>query len=211
MLNNPLLKSTLILGIFALVGVALVAATYLITQPYRIRNEHLSLLRRLEVLVPATTVDNDLVNDYVEVNAKNLLGADTSRIYLGRKQETPVAAIINATIPNGYAGPINLLVAVRKDGVLNGVRVLAHKETPGLGDKIEEQKSNWIFNFKNKSLTNPPQAEWEAKRDGGYFDQMTGATITSRAVIHATRDALIFAQQQGVNLYKNVPQRHGIE
>lgn len=202
MLNNSVLKSTIMLGAFALIGVTLVATTYLITQPYRIRNEHLSLLRRLEVLVPVSSIDNDITNDYLDVKAKDLLGTDTSRIYRGRKNNKPVAVIINSEIPNGYAGPINLLVAMRNDGILNGVRIIAHKETPGLGDKVEEQKSNWIFNFTNKSLTNPPKAEWETKRDGGYFDQITGATITSRAIIHATRDALIFAQQQGIDLYK---------
>lgn len=193
--------SAVMLGIFALAGVTLVAVTYQVTRSYIIRNEHLLLLRRLETLVPATTIDNDMLNDTIEVRAKNLLGANSSLIYRGRKGNQPVAAIINTIIPEGYAGPINLLVAVRNDGILNGVRVISHKETPGLGDKIEEQKTDWISKFNNKSLYNPPLSEWETKRDGGAFDQITGATITSRAVVHATRDALIFYNQQGAKLY----------
>lgn len=193
--------SAVMLGIFALAGVTLVAVTYQVTRSYIIRNEHLLLLRRLETLVPATTIDNDMLNDTIEVRAKNLLGANSSLIYRGRKGNQPVAAIINTIIPEGYAGPINLLVAVRNDGILNGVRVISHKETPGLGDKIEEQKTDWISKFNNKSLHNPPLGEWETKRDGGAFDQITGATITSRAVVHATRDALIFYDQQGTKLY----------
>ena len=201
MLNNPSLRSSLMLSAFALAGVTLVAATYQTTRPHILHNEHLSLLRRLEVLVPPVTIDNDIVNDTIEVYANSLLGANTSLVYRGRKHNQPVAVIINSVIPDGYAGAINLLIAVGSDGILNGVRVIAHKETPGLGDKIEEQKTNWILSFNGKSIYNPPQAEWETKLDGGAFDHITGATITSRAVIHAIRNALIFAEQQGTKLY----------
>jgi len=194
--------SAAVLGAFAVVGVALVATTYQVTSPLIARNERLSLLQKLEVLVPADTVDNDMVSDYINVHAPALLGADKIRVYRGRKRGAPVAAIFRTLVPDGYGGPIQLLVAVRHNGMLDGVRVLSHKETPGLGDRIEERKSDWILGFSGKSLNDPPLAKWGVKRDGGVFDQFTGATITPRAVVKAVKNTLLFVQQQGNALYE---------
>ena len=96
----------------------------------------------------------------------------------------------------GYSGPINLLVAVNVDGTLSGVRVVSHKETPGLGDKIETNKDDWILGFVGKSLSNPSEALWKVRKDGGEFDQFTGATITPRAVVNAVREVLKYQQAQ---------------
>ena len=98
--------------------------------------------------------------------------------------------LLRAVAPDGYSGSIQLLVAVLADGSLAGVRVLAHKETPGLGDKIELKKSPWIQSFTGKSLQNPDEAGWGVKKDKGQFDQFAGATITPRAVVKAVHHAL---------------------
>ncbi|KOR32552.1 hypothetical protein TI05_06550 [Achromatium sp. WMS3] len=207
LLHNKLLHSALLLGTFTLVCIGFVAMVHQITQPLINKNSYNYLLKRLEELVPADLVDNDIVNDIldsiaIDSNAKKWLGKSSNRIYRGRKQGKPVAAIINTFIPHGYGGPIQLLVAVQHDGILRGVRVLSHKETPGLGDRIEETKSPWILSFTGKSLQNPPRQSWQVQKDGGEFDQLTGATITSRVMIRAIRDTLIFAEHYKSDIYR---------
>ena len=106
-------------------------------------------------------------------------------------------------MPDGYAGPIKLLVSVLADGRLGGVRVIEHHETPGLGDKIDEKKDDWIIDqFNGKSLTDPLPENWHVKRDGGDFDQFTGATITPRSIVKAVKKTLLFVEQQGRTLYQ---------
>jgi electron transport complex protein RnfG len=113
-----------------------------------------------------------------------------------------VAVILNPVVPDGYAGPILLLVSVKTDGTLGGVRVLEHHETPGLGDKIDDRKSDWIKEqFDGKGLGNPAEERWLVKRDGGDFDQFTGATITPRSIVEAVKNALKFVAQEGNALY----------
>lgn len=97
--------------------------------------------------------------------------------------------------PDGYSGRITLLVAIDQSGKLIGVRVTEHKETPGLGDAIDTNKSDWIHIFKDKSLQNPVEENWRVRRDNGEFDQITSATITSRAVVKATYNALRYFEQ----------------
>ena len=84
-----------------------------------------------------------------------------------------------------------------------GMKVLANKETPGLGDKIDERKSDWVLGFNGKSLDNPPAGRWKVKRDGGDFDQFTGATITPRAIVSAVQQTLAYFQQQRDELFKS--------
>lgn len=113
-----------------------------------------------------------------------------------------MAVILQPVVPDGYAGPIRLLVSVLRDGSLGGVRVLEHHETPGLGDKIDEKKSDWIVEqFNGKSLSNPPLDAWQVKRDGGEFDQFTGATITPRSIVNAVKNTLLFVEREGDALY----------
>jgi electron transport complex protein RnfG len=103
-----------------------------------------------------------------------------------------VALVIAAVAPDGYSGSIRLLVGINRDGSLAGVRTLAHRETPGLGDRIEAQRDDWILGFAGKSLDRPALQAWRVKRDGGVFDQFTGATITPRAVVRAVKNSLIY-------------------
>lgn len=202
---KPAFIAALILGAFSIVGVGLVSATYEGTKDRIAHNERLSLLRKLEAMVPAETVDNDMVADTIEVHDPDMLGAATTTIYRGRMNGEPVAAVLTPVVPDGYSGPIRLLVAVRTDGSLGGVRVISHKETPGLGDNIEEEKSNWVFDFNGKSLGNPPLEQWKVKRDGGVFDQFTGATITPRSIVQAVKNTLLYVEKQGLEIYQPTP------
>jgi electron transport complex protein RnfG len=202
--SKPVFIAAFILGAFAILGVGLVSATYEGTKDRIAFNERQSLLRKLHALVPADSVDNDMVSDRIEVHDANLLGADTTYVYRGRKGEDPVALVLTPVVPDGYSGPIKLLVAVRKDGTLGGVRVVSHKETPGLGDKIEEEKSDWVLGFHDKSLSNPPLDQWAVKRDGGYFDQFTGATITPRSIVKAVKKTLLYVQAHNDELFKHI-------
>ena len=202
MKTRQILIAALILGAFAVLGVGLVSATYEATKERIAYNERLALLRKLQAIVPEESVDNDMVADRIEVQDPDLLGPGTCYVYRGRMGGKPVAAVLTSIVPDGYSGPIKLLVAVRTDGTLGGVRVVTHKETPGLGDKVEEERSDWIFGFENKSLVDPPLADWGVKRDGGYFDQFTGATITPRSVVKAVKNTLLYVQQHSEELYE---------
>ena len=183
--------SGFLLWLFSVVGVAMVAYTQLETETRIAENERQVLLRNLYTLIPAVELDNDIANDTLEVTASTLLGTDQpSLVYRARKQGQPVAVIFNSIAPGGYNGDIHLLVGVYEDGRVAGVRAVKHSETPGLGDAIETQKSDWILGFDNRSHDNPPRDQWKVRRDGGEFDQITGATITPRAIVKAVSDTL---------------------
>lgn len=200
-----------ILATFAVVGTSLVSFTHLATKARIEQNERETLLQSLYALVPPASVDNDMVADTIQVQAADLLGSEQTTVYRGRMQQQPVATVLTSVVPNGYSGPIKLLVAVRYDGSLGGVRVISHKETPGLGDKIEESRSDWIYGFKDKSLLNPPLKEWGVKRDGGYFDQFTGATITPRSIVAAVKNTLLYVRDNKDALYEQQTTTPGVE
>lgn len=192
------------LTLAAAVGVAVLLLT-LVRDATRERVEASARARRVaafERLLGGIAHDNDLLADRIEVRDPELLGTDAPvSVYRARLGSQPVAAIIEAVAPQGYSGAIRLVVAVTPDGRLLGVRVLEHHETPGLGDAIEERRSDWIRQFEGRSPADPPAAGWKVRRDGGQFDQLTGATVTSRAVTSAIRNALEFAARRGAELY----------
>ncbi len=202
MRSKPIIIAAVILCAFAILGVGLVSATYEGTKQRIANNERLALLRKLQAIVPAESVNNDMINDRIQVYNRELLGANSTTVYRGRMDGKPVATVFTSIVPNGYSGPIKLLVAVRVDGSLSGVRVVAHKETPGLGDKIEEERSDWVLGFEGKSLGNPPLIDWAVKRDGGVFDQFTGATISPRSIVNAVKKTLLYVQRLGDSLYR---------
>jgi electron transport complex protein RnfG len=138
-----------------------------------------------------TPFDNDPLQDVVELRDLELFGtASPVPVHRVRLQGRPVAVIMAAVAPDGYSGPIELLVGIAPDGTLLGVRVTRHRETPGLGDFIERRKSDWIERFAGRSLQSPPRERWQVRRDGGDFDQFTGATVTPRAVVTAVARTL---------------------
>ncbi|HRF44352.1 MAG TPA: electron transport complex subunit RsxG [Candidatus Competibacteraceae bacterium] len=194
--------AALILTGFAVVGTGLVAVTYSGTKNIIAEAQRTALEASLNQLVPADRYDNRVTEDRIEAVAPEWLGTDQPvTIYRARKNGQPVALFATPTAPDGYSGPIQLLIGVYADGTLAGVRVLAHKETPGLGDGIEARRSPWILAFTGKSLTDPPQEQWKVKRDGGAFDQLTGATITPRAVVKAVRRFLEYVQKHQEQLF----------
>jgi electron transport complex protein RnfG len=186
-----------ILLLFALAGTAMVAYTYDSTRERIAENERATLLRKLHRLIPPQSHDNVLLQDTLQVQNQTLLGtADPVTVYRARLHGEPVALVIEALAPDGYSGTIRLLVGINIDGSLGGVRVVGHRETPGLGDAIEEERSGWILGFTGKSLQDPVLQKWAVKKDGGAFDQLTGATITPRAVVKAVRLALLYYRDQ---------------
>lgn len=201
--KNPILIAGFILGAFAVAGVGLVTVTHAMTDRQISDNQRNAMLNKLEAIVPEGRLKNDPLADRIQVSAPQLLGDETTEVFRVRDGEEPVALILQPVVPDGYAGPIRLLVSVLPDGSLGGVRVLSHHETPGLGDKIEERKSDWIIRaFTGKSIGNPPAEHWHVKRDGGVFDQFTGATITPRSIVEAVYNTLTYVDQQGELLYQ---------
>ena len=155
-------------------------------------------------IFPADTHDNELVDDTFVLDAGTpLLGLRQNRQgYRVRQGERVIGVILPATARDGYSGDIRALVGVRSDGSIAGVRVVAHKETPGLGDKVDLRKSRWILGFNDRSLQNPAISDWTVSKDGGAFDQFTGATVTPRAVVVATRRALEYAEAHNAFLFE---------
>ena len=200
--RHPVVIAAVLLGMFAVIGTTLVSFTYESTKERIADNERQALLKKLYLLIPANHIDNDIVNDYILVSSPDLLGATQTIVYRGRKLNQPVAAVFNIVAPDGYSGSIRMLVAIKTDGTLGGVRIVSHRETPGLGDKIEARKSDWILGFQGKSLNNPQRSRWKVKRDGGDFDQFTGATITPRAVVNAVKRTLIYFQDHKEAVFK---------
>lgn len=199
---KQILISGFLLWLFAVMGTALVSYTQQQTQQLIAANERKVLLRNLYALLPADKLDNDIAQDVIEIPPSPLLGTrSVTPVYRARKDSEPVAAIFNAVAPDGYSGNIRLLVGVYDDGTLAGVRVVKHAETPGLGDAVEVRKSDWILGFNDKSLADPEPEMWKVKRDGGAFDQITGATITSRAVVNAVENTLEYYQLNKESLY----------
>lgn len=183
-----------VLLLFALIGTAMVAATWQGTRERIAANERETLLGKLSQLIPPDTYDNSLLDDSFELPAGEL-AARSLRVYRARRAGEPVAVVMNAIAPDGYSGSIYLLVGINFDGSVAGVRVVTHRETPGLGDGIDEERSDWILGFNSRSLDNTLPAQWAVRRDGGVFDQFTGATITPRAVVKAVHAALLYYRE----------------
>ena len=152
-------------------------------------------MRKLNTILSPSEYDNSLLDDQIVLPQDTLLGTvEPSNAYLAYKNGSPVAVVLSPVAPNGYSGPIHMLVGIYHDGSVAGVRVVKHRETPGLGDAVESQRSDWILGFEDKSLDNPTSKNWKVKRDGGVFDQFTGATITPRIIVKAVHKALIHVE-----------------
>ena len=196
-------RPVLTLALLAAVLTAIVVLIANVTRNRIVHNEQAWIQQRLDALVAPATHDNDLLTDSIAVTAPDLLGTSQPvRIYRARSGGAPVAAVIRAIAPDGYRGPIELLVAVGRDGRLIGVQVIRHNETPGLGDAFESRDVHWLDKFRGRSLTDPPTQRWTVRRDGGDFDAFTGATITPRAIIKAVRNALEYYQRNSQRIYE---------
>ncbi len=173
-------------------GIALVSVVYQCTEARIEAHARAVPQRRLQAVLPRSEYDNDILATERRIGADALGSAAPALIYLARKNGEPIAAIFDTVARDGYNGPIQLLIGVRYDGTVAGVRVISHRETPGLGDAIEIDESDWILRFSGRSLDDPPIEAWEVARDGGTFDQISGATVTSRAVVEAVRRTLLY-------------------
>ena len=189
--KDHILRVGLILAGFAIGATSLVVLTEDQTHDQIIDNERQTLLNAINAVIPDGQYDNKILADTLILGSNKQLGTtEISTAYRARKNGKPVAVVLSAIAPNGYNGKIKLLLGISFDGHLTGVRVIQHKETPGLGDKIDIKKADWILNFTGRSLSNPDQSRWKVKKDGGDFDQFTGATITPRAIVDAVKSAL---------------------
>lgn len=186
MLGRAIGKNSALLGVFAIVTTAAIAGTYLLTRDAIAEQERAARARALLQVVPPARHDNDMLDDTLPVsNSTDLHLEGAGQIFVARMHGKPVAFIIPAIAPDGYGGPIKLIVGVNVDGTVAGVRAVAENETPGLGDQVDIKKSNWVLEFNGKSIGDPPADKWKVRKDQGVFDQFTGATITPRAVTGA--------------------------
>jgi electron transport complex protein RnfG len=207
---TPALRETATTGlallVFAVVGAALLSGTYLLTRPTIEKSEQAEKLAFVAQTLPAGSFDNDLIRDARPLPADPLLGLKRpGQAYLARLRGETRAVVLEAVAPDGYSGEIRLLVGIQADGRLAGVRVTAHKETPGLGDYIELARSAWIRQFDGRGLDDPPAEQWRVKKDGGRFDYRAGATITPRAVVKAVRRALEYFAAHRAELLASTP------
>ena len=194
-LRPQLQYQTLILAGFALLSSILLGFADLATKNViQLRLEE-DLKASLEEVIPAELYNNNLLTDTVTfASAEANLGSKDTVFYLAKKDGLVNAVSFKFIAPDGYAGPIYLVMGLDMNGEILGVRVISHTETPGLGDKIEIKKSKWILSFNGKSLDNVTYEEWNVKKDGGIFDQFSGATITPRKVVLAIKRGLEFYQ-----------------
>ncbi|MDG1066354.1 MAG: electron transport complex subunit RsxG [Luminiphilus sp.] len=197
-------RSALFLGIFAALAAALIAWTWNTTKADIERSVRAAEARQLLEIFPASTHNNSLIDDRFTLQPDTpLLELRRERSgYTVRRNDDVVGVILPATARDGYSGDIELLVGVTADGTVAGARVVSHKETPGLGDGIDIRKSPWILNFEGRSLISPAQPDWGVKKDGGAFDQFTGATVTPRAVVAAIRRTLEYQTLHRAQLFE---------
>jgi electron transport complex protein RnfG len=200
------MRAALALAIAAACAVGLVSVVNDLAQPRIAAVQRARQVAQFTAVMGPVSFDNDPLTDTVSVRDPELLGSSGPlTAHRVRRGAETVAVLVNTIAPDGYSGPIRLLVAVDAQGRLLGVGVLDHHETPGLGDGIEERRSNWIHGFDGRSLGDPPAARWQVRKDGGDFDQFTGATITPRAVVRAVRNTLEYVARHHDELFVGAP------
>lgn len=196
--------NSLLLGLFALITATLLSVTYLGTeQPIADAKREVAKRALLEI-VPLDRHTNNLLVDTVAIRAESwpMLGIEEGVANIARQGDEPVAVILPSVAGDGYNGDIQMIIGINIDGTVAGVRVISHRETPGLGDKVDLSKNDWILDFNGKSLSNPPPDRWKVKKDGGNFDQFTGATITPRAVVNQVFKTLQYFKEDRERLLK---------
>ena len=192
--------STVAISLFAVICAAVIAVTQVTTKSTIADNEREFRARALYEIVPREQIDNDLLADTFELQVSSLGHKQPVQGYRARKSSAVETVILPVVAPDGYSGDIHLIVGINADASVAGVRVLAHKETPGLGDKIETKKSDWVLGFDGKAKTASNDPQWAVHKDGGQFDQFTGATITPRAIVNAVGRAIDYFKQHRAEL-----------
>jgi electron transport complex protein RnfG len=193
---NKFIKLPLILALLTFLASGLIMFSETTTRDKIIEQKKLLLLASLKQLIPDELHDNDLISDSIEVFQQELLGHRIKQtIYIGKLNNKITVYAIPVTSQKGYSGDIDIMVGVKQNGQITSIKIIDQHETPGLGDLILEQKSNWIHQFPMQSFNITQEKDFKVKRDGGNFDQITGATISPRAVVWAIKQALIYHQQ----------------
>jgi len=196
-------RNAKILALFAIVCTAIVGLVHSFTKDRIIFQQQQDLLRNLNSIIAEDSYNNVIYQDCLILPGTALETASSQKVYRARNNDEPIAAAITTVAPDGYNGNIELLIAINVNGSVSGVRTLKHQETPGLGDKIEVRKSDWIKSFNTKRLANKNDSRWLVKKDGGMFDQFTGATITPRAVVKAVRSTVIYFNEHQDKLFNS--------
>ncbi|WP_172379820.1 electron transport complex subunit RsxG [Vibrio sp. Vb339] len=192
---NAIKKNGLVLAIFACASTGLVAVTHYLTKDQIKQQEQAQLLSVLNQVIPHDLHDNELFSSCTLVQAEELGTEQAMPAYIAKINGEPSAIAIEAIAPDGYNGAIKVIVGMKIDGTILGTRVLSHQETPGLGDKIDLRVSDWILSFAGKQVTDSNLGRWKVRKDGGDFDQFTGATITPRAVVKSVKQAVQYVNQ----------------
>ncbi len=204
------LRNALAMTVFTIAFTALMAGTYLMTHETIAQSAETEKLVLIDAILPRNLYDNALLQDTLALPPTPEIGLDDGGYaWRARRAGEPVAVVIEAAAPDGYAGRIDLIVAVAHDGKLLGVRVTQHRETPGLGDYIDPKKDKnktqpWIAQFENRPAELPASA-WRVRKDGGTIDSMSGATISARAVAQAVGRVLAYVAAQREQLFARKP------
>jgi len=200
---QAMIRNAVGLAIFAAVTAGAIGITKMLTQDRIQQQETRARYAALKDVMPDSRYTNTLGSDTIELPRNDELGTEPGdTAFVARKEGRVSGVILPLTAPDGYSGDIELLVGIDRQGRTTGVRVTNHSETPGLGDAIEADKSDWILDFNGHSLDNPPPDGWRVSSDGGEFDTLSGATITSRAVVRAVYRGLVFFNNNRNDLLK---------
>lgn len=193
---KTILKTISIISLLGLIFAISLSITFEKSNPIIEQNKIEFKTKLLNEVLDGLDYDNDLIGTYIRIKPNELLKNKNEKYaYLAKKNNILQAVLIESIAPDGYSGEINILTAIRSDGEIIGTRIIDHKETPGLGDYIDQKKSSWISNFNGMSLSNRTDPDWRVKKDQGTFDYKAGATITPRAVIKSVKNTLLFYKE----------------
>ncbi|MFC5078154.1 Electron transport complex protein RnfG [Vibrio thalassae] len=195
---NAIRKNGLTLAIFACASTGVVAVTQYLTKDQIVRQERAQLQATLNEVIPHELHDNELSASCTLVSDPALGTSQPQPVYIATINNQPQAMAIESVAPDGYNGAIKIIVGMDIEGTILGTRVLAHQETPGLGDKIDLRITDWVLGFTGKQVTDENESQWAVRKDGGQFDSFTGATITPRAVVKAVKNTVSY-----VNTHRN--------
>jgi len=204
-MNAAMFRSGITLAVIAAICTALVALTYSLTAERIVANEQAWLERSLQPALSGLFYDSGVTESKIVIPPPHdLPGSEAAIIYRVYAEGAPVAALFVVSARDGYAGPIRILVGIDTMGVVTGVHVLEHRETPGLGDRVDSTKSDWVKQFNGHSLLDPEPTGWAIKGDGGQYDQLTGASVTPRAIIKAIKETLLYFEAHSEEIFAEV-------
>ena len=200
--EGHLFGSVLLIGVVAIAGTFIVKSSDDWSRDRIAANERVRVVARLNSALDPALRSRDLTTTRLTVTDAALLGSDDpTDVYVLSEAVQPVAVLFASVAPHGYNASINLVIGVSPAGAVTGVRAVRHRETAGLGDAIDPAKSDWIEQFPGKTLAAPAAALWAVEQDDGEFDSITGATVTSRAVVTAVKNTLLYFEQHRDELY----------